>query len=118
MSYDIRICAKVEGCGKFVPLQTDYKFNTSPSYNLREIFVSSMEWDYKQGEYYKCDFVLEKVKNGINNLTDFYAKKNKTITIKRTSEIEAISELYNIKYMIECTSEDYEVDPEYLYFRW
>ena len=53
MSYDIRICVKTEMPNKwgnqFVVI--DSPEYDSPTYNLRDMFVACMEWDYNQGEF-------------------------------------------------------------------
>jgi hypothetical protein len=67
MSYDIRVAVKVEGCGKFADIaEPEY---SSPTYNLRDMFVAATGWNYKQGEYYKCTDVMDNIKQGIQNLT-------------------------------------------------
>ena len=72
MSYDIEICVKTEMPNKwgnqFVVI--DRPEYDSPTYNLRDMFVACMEWDYKQGEYYKITYVLPKIRHGIIELTD------------------------------------------------
>ena len=76
MSYDIRLHVKAEGCDAYPVIATpEYD---SPTYNLRDMFVACMDWDYSQSEegedgeyhtvYYPCDFVLEKVNQGITEL--------------------------------------------------
>lgn len=68
MSYDMRVCVKVEGCGKYavvgVPEHDD------PTYNLREMFVACMDWNYRQGEYYAADFALARLRRGISELSE------------------------------------------------
>lgn len=67
MSYDLRVAVKVEGCDKYADIaEPEY---ASPTYNLRDMFVACMDWDYKQGEYYSCKEVLPKIEHGINELT-------------------------------------------------
>lgn len=66
MSYDIRIKVKVEGIGKYATIATpEYD---SPTYNLGAMFRACMDWDYSQSEYYKCDFVIDRVERGIREL--------------------------------------------------
>ena len=76
MSYDIRISVKVQGCDKYAVIAEPER--SSPTYNLGRMFRACMDWDYDQcvqdtnGEYhtvyYPCDFVLEKVTRGIQEL--------------------------------------------------
>lgn len=80
MSYDIRFGVKVQTDGILgdfwaVIGQPDYD---SPTYNLREIFAKSMNWDYQQGKWYKVVDVLPKIQNGITELT-LYPKKYKRL---------------------------------------
>jgi hypothetical protein len=76
MSYDLKIRVKAEGCEAYPTIATP-EYDT-PTYNLGEMFRKCMDWDYSQGEkdengewhdcIYKCDFVIEKVQRGINEL--------------------------------------------------
>ncbi len=66
MSYEVEIAVKVEGCGKYAKI--DSPAFRDPTYNLRDMFVACMNWDYKQGEYYKCSEVFPKIENGLNRL--------------------------------------------------
>ena len=69
MSYDIRFGVKVagapEGCYAVIG---EPQYNC-PTYNLRDIFVKSMDWDYKQGEWYTITEVMPKIQRGITELT-------------------------------------------------
>lgn len=72
MSYDIRIGVKVEGADCFaVVAEPEY---ASPTYNLRDMFVACMDWDYNQGEWYRCTEALPKLERGLHELT-FNRKK-------------------------------------------
>lgn len=68
MSYDIRFGVKVAGAPDCFAVIGNTKYD-SPTYNLRDIFVKCMKWDYHQGEWYKITDVLPKVKHGITELT-------------------------------------------------
>lgn len=76
MSYDIEIMVKVEGCNRYARIATpEY---SHPTYNLREMFVACMNWNYSQSEkdqtgeyqtcYYPCEFVIQKIENGLKEL--------------------------------------------------
>ena len=66
VSYDIRIGVKVEGSGCFaVVAEPQY---SSPTYNLRDMFVACMDWDYEQGMWYNCEEVLPKFERGLSEL--------------------------------------------------
>lgn len=76
MSYDIRLSVKVQGCDKYAIIGRPEL--DSPTYNLGKMFRACMDWDYDQSKtdengkyqtcYYPCDFVMEKVIHGINEL--------------------------------------------------
>ena len=72
MSYDISFCVETAYPDKFgdthVVVHTpEYD---SPTYNLRDMFVACMGWDYKQGVYYPMADVLPKIKRGLAELTE------------------------------------------------
>jgi hypothetical protein len=69
MSYDIRFGVKVAGAPDDCYAVIDHPEYDSPTYNLREMFVKSMDWDYTQGEWYPITEVLERVQRGITELT-------------------------------------------------
>lgn len=68
MSYDIRFGVKVEGT-KDVYAIIGRPYYDNPTYNNRNIFVHSMDWDYEQSKWYPMSDVLPKVKRGIDELT-------------------------------------------------
>ena len=68
MSYDIRFGVKVAGAADDVYAVIGEPEYSSPTYNNREIFVKSMDWDYKQGEWYPMTDVLPKIERGIHEL--------------------------------------------------
>jgi hypothetical protein len=67
MSYDVRFGVKVEGMNGYIAV-LDAPDYSSPTYNLREMFVACMEWDYSQGEWYNCIDVLPKFQRGLHEL--------------------------------------------------
>lgn len=67
MSYDIRIGVKIEGYDGYAVIAEPECAN--PTYNLREMFVACMGWDYKQGEWYKVSDIYTKIERGILELT-------------------------------------------------
>ena len=69
MSYDIRFGVKVVGAQDDCYAVIGEPKYDSPTYNLRDIFVRSMDWDYKQGEWYKITDILPKIQRGITELT-------------------------------------------------
>ena len=50
MSYDIRLAVKVDGTDIFADIAEPEL--ASPTFNLREMFETCMDWDYSQGVYY------------------------------------------------------------------
>lgn len=67
MSYDIRFGVKVEGMDGYIAVIGEPEYS-SPTYNLRDMFVACMDWDYMQGEWYKCQEVLPKIEQGLHKL--------------------------------------------------
>lgn len=67
MSYDVRFGVKVDGMNGHIVV-IDEPAYSSPTYNLRKMFVACMEWDYSQGEWYNCTDVLPKFQRGLYEL--------------------------------------------------
>ncbi len=66
MSYDLRIGVQVADTYVIAKIaQPEY---ASPTYNLRDMFVACMDWDYKQGQWYRCDKVIDRIEKGILEL--------------------------------------------------
>ena len=76
MSYDIRFSVKVEGAKDVYAVIGRPEYD-SPTYNNRDIFVHSMDWDYEQGKWYPMNEVLPKVQRGIHELTSNEKKYKK-----------------------------------------
>ena len=68
MSYDIRFGVKVEGMNGYIAVIDEPEYD-SPTYNLRDMFVACMDWDYTQGEWYNCADVFPKIRHGQEELT-------------------------------------------------
>ena len=69
MSYDIRLAVKVDGTDILADVAEPEL--SSPTYNLRDMFVACMNWDYDIGEDYPCYYVAQKVEMGIEQLKRF-----------------------------------------------
>lgn len=69
MSYDIRFGVKVAGAPEDCFAVIGEPEYDSPTYNLRPIFEKSMDWDYKQGDWYPITEVMPKIQRGITELT-------------------------------------------------
>ena len=70
MSYDVMfgvqtVCANNDGERFVVVHMPEYD---SPTYNLRQMFVACMDWDYVQGEWNPMSEVLPKIEHGIREL--------------------------------------------------
>lgn len=78
MSYDLRIGVKVEGAKDLyaVIAQPGY---SSPTYNLRKMFVACMDWDYEQGKWYNVAEVLPYICRGIQEL-ELHSEKYEIFT--------------------------------------
>jgi len=73
MSYDIRFGVKVEGMGGYIATIDEPEYS-SPTYNLRNMFVECMDWDYGQGKWYNLKDVFPKILHGREELL-LYPKK-------------------------------------------
>ena len=123
MSYDIRIGVKIEGYDDYVVIaEPEY---ASPTYNLREMFVACMGWDYKQGEWYKVSDIYTKIERGIFELTyneRAYLKLNPENGWGDTQS--ALRALKSLKECIDNIDNPYSwfgwntVPKEYLYMEW
>ena len=115
MSYDIRICVKIEGYHGYAEI--DEPEYDSPTYNLGDMFRACMDWNYTQGQEYPCDYVIKKVEHGINELRTHRAKYEKYNPPNGWGDLdEAIRVLESLR---ECIYQNAENIPiEYLYMRW
>ena len=66
MSYDLRIAVKVDGTD-ILAVVAEPRLS-SPTYNLRDMFVACMDWDYEQGVFYPVAEVLPKIERGVHEL--------------------------------------------------
>lgn len=115
MSYDLRVAVKVEGCDKYANIaEPEY---ASPTYNLGAMFRACMDWDYKQGEYYRCDFVMPKVGHGIEELKHNREKYEQYNPSNGWGSIDsAIQDLESLRKCIFELAE--EIPLECLYMCW
>jgi len=67
MSYDIRFGVKVEGMNGYIAVIDRPEYD-SPTYNLRDMFETCMNWDYEQGKWYNCLEVFPKISRGAKEL--------------------------------------------------
>lgn len=115
MSYDIRVCVKVEGCDKYAVV--GWPSYDSPTYNLRKMFVACMGWEYHQGEHYPAVLAIEKVERGISELTNNRETYEQYNPSNGWGSID--SALQALESARECIYECAEDIPiGCLYFRW
>lgn len=115
MSYDLRVAVKVEGCDKYANIaEPEY---ANPTYNLGDMFRACMGWDYKQGEYYSCDFVMPRVEHGIEELKHNRKKYEQYNPSNGWGSIDsAIQDLESLRACIYDQAE--EIPLECLYMCW
>ena len=115
MSYSIGIYVKVEGCGKYVEIAEP--FHSSPSYNLGKLFRSCMNWNFNSDEYYRCDYVIERLDRGIKELT--HNPYGYAGLIPGNNWMETPSALNTLLSIRDCILEQTEEIPlECIYMRW
>ncbi len=115
MSYDLEIAVKVDGTDLYAMIDRPEYY--SPTYNLRDMFVACMDWDYSQHVYYKCSEVINSIERGIRELRthrDVYEQYNPP---NGWGTIDtAVRALESLRV---CIYENAEVIPiEHLYMRW
>lgn len=117
MSYDIRIAFKIEG-GQNEYYEFCEPDKSSPTYNLRQMFVNCMDWDYRQGEYYSLKFALEKINLGIYELENHREKYLKYNPPNGWGDLDgALACLRDWKsYIEDDVCQRYPID--LLYFSW
>lgn len=115
MSFDLRICVKVEGYGGFVVISCPEL--DSPTYNLNTMFEKCMGWDFEQGEYYKCTEVIKYVDIGINELTFNREKYEQYNPPNGWGDLDGALEV--LRSLKQCILETKDRIPiEYLYMAW
>ena len=115
VSYDITLAVKIDGTDLFAYVAEPEL--SSPTYNLREMFETCMDWDYSQGVYYPCKEVAEKVKMGIEELYKFPEKYDKFNPPNGWGDRRgAIRVLESLDDCIKETAE--KIPIEHLYMSW
>lgn len=121
MSYDIGIYVKVEGEPIFAQIaEPDY---SSPTYNLGKMFRACMDWDFEQGKYYPCTYVIKALEHGIKELVarpsayDQYIPQHSDIPKSMLSNhADALQVLLSLR---DCIIEQAEQIPvKCLFMRW
>lgn len=115
MSYDMRVCVKVEGCDKYAVVGVPEHDN--PTYNLREMFVACMDWHYRQHEHYQASYALEKIEHGISELSEHPERYERFNPANGWGSIDsALVALRSAYVCIHECAEEYPI--ECLFFRW
>lgn len=123
MSYDLRIGVKVDGAKDLYAVIAEPELS-SPTYNLRNMFVACMGWDYEQGQWHKVSEVLPMIQHGIKELEYHPAKYKKYNAPNGWGTVE--SALKALKSLEECirdnsaeASNTWNAIPlELMYMRW
>lgn len=115
MSYDIRLAVIVDGTNIYAAVAEPEL--SSPTYNLRDMFVACMNWDYSMGEYYPCADVIEKADRGIAELKKHPKKYDKFNPPNGWGDRRgAIRVLESLDDCIKETAE--KIPIEHLYMSW
>ena len=122
MSYDLQFGVKVEGMDGYIAVIDEPEY-AEPTYNLRDMFVACMDWEYEQGKWYSCEEVLPRFERGAHELR-FHASKYKKYNPPNgwgsiSSALECIDSV--IRKMHEIVDGGYtwnEIPLQHLYFRW
>lgn len=122
MSYDVRLGVKVEGMNGYIATIDEPEYS-SPTYNLREMFVACMGWDYEQGEWYNCAEVLPKIRHGQDELMLHPSKYKKYNAPNGWGTVSSAKEFLDslVKKIGEIVSGDWtwnEIPLEHLWMRW
>lgn len=117
MSYDIRLAVKTEFGGFIVIDEPQY---SSPTYNLGELFRKCTQWDFKQGEYYKCSEVVHLIKGGFRELVSHPVKYEKYLPDNGWGTMRDAQDC--LRDILECIDENifgnHRIPIEYLYIKW
>ena len=120
MSYDIRFAVKVAGAeDQFAVIGQPEK--SSPTYNLRDMFVACMDWDYEQGEWYRLSEILPKIAHGAVELISHRSKYEKYNSPNGWGTVDnAISALQSIMGWVSDLKDSWngDIPLECIYMAW
>ena len=116
MSYNIGFYIKVDGADEYWLIGRP-EFD-SPTYNLREMFVKCMDWNYDQNEYYNCEYiVMPSVILGLEELENKPYEYRKYNAPNGWGVVEnAVATLRSMQNTLEEISE--RIPLEYVWMRW
>jgi len=122
MSYDIRLGVKVEGMDGYIATIDEPSYS-SPTYNLRDMFVACMDWDYEQGEWYNCGDVFQNIIRGQNEITAFPEKYKKYNATNGWGTVSSAKKCIDsiVQKIGEITSGEWtwnKIPLEHLWIRW
>ena len=122
MSYDIRFGVKVETVIGMIAVIDEPEYD-SPTYNLRDVFVACMGWDYEQGEWYNCAEVFPKIRHGQEELTIHPKKYQKYDAPNGWGTVDSAKKCLDsiVQKIGEIVSGDWswnEIPLEHLWMRW
>lgn len=115
MSYSIGIYVKVEGCNKYALIAEP--FYSSPTYNLGKLFRACMDWSFKNSEYYRCDYAIERIDKGIKEIAYNSDEYTELLPSNGWGTMHgALNALNSIRKCIFEQAEDIPIDC--MYMRW
>ena len=122
MSYDIRFGVKVEGMDGYIATIGEPELS-SPTYNLRDMFVACMGWEYHQGEWYNLADVFPMILHGANELKLYPRKYAKYNAPNGWGTVESAKKCLDsvIEKVGQIVSGDWtwnEIPLEHLWMRW
>lgn len=123
MSYDLIIGVKVDGAQDLYAVIAEPELS-SPTYNLQNMLVACMGWDYEQGQWYNVADVLPKIQHGIKELCLHASKYEKYNAPNGYGTVEgALKALKSLEKCIRDNSAEAsntwnEIPLELMYMRW
>lgn len=66
MSYNIELGVKIDGTDLYAVVARPSYDN--PTYNVGKMLRVAMDWDFVQGDWYKCQEVLPNIERGVREL--------------------------------------------------
>lgn len=116
MSYDIRFAVKAEN-GAFVVFHTP-EYDT-PTYNVGTIFRKAMDFDFKQGEFYRVSELIPHLIKGANEVLYHKDKYIQYEPDNGWGSVDTVrTALMSILDAIEYIKEWHGIPLEYFYMAW
>lgn len=116
MSYDIRFAVKAEN-GQYVNFAWPEYGN--PIYNTGKMLRAAMDWDFKQGEYYRFSEIKCKIVRGYGELITNRKAYKKYEPDNGFGSVGYAREVLNsILEKIAAIEDEYGIPQEYVYMAW